>query len=56
MNPYTYNGFTKHIDLQDIKIILELGAFDGLYTKEIHDFYKLDITYSTEVNPKNINI
>jgi phospholipid N-methyltransferase len=55
MNPYIYNKFITHIDMNNIKTVLEIGAFDGLYTREIYNTYKPDIIYSIEANPLKYN-
>lgn len=51
MNVGIYEGFTKHINIQDVNVILELGARDGLYTKSYLDFYDPDSLYSIDCNP-----
>jgi len=55
MNPYIYNNFITQIDIDSIKTVLEIGAFDGSYTREIYNAYKPDIIYSIEANPHKYN-
>ncbi len=44
--------FTKHINIDEVNVLLELGARDGLYTKEFLDFYKPTILHSIDANPE----
>lgn len=47
--------FTNLIDIENIDYILELGAYDGNYTKEINWLYKPKKIYSIEANPLQID-
>jgi FkbM family methyltransferase len=51
MNVGIIDKFTKHINLTDIDVILELGCRDGLYTKELLNFYNPKMIYSIDCNP-----
>ena len=55
MNPYIYQNFVNQINKEDINIVLELGAFDGRYTKDIDKYYNPKKIYSIDANPQKID-
>lgn len=56
MNPYAYQNFLNQINKEEINIVLELGAFDGQYTKDINKYYNPKKIYSIDANPQKIDI
>jgi|18_taG_2_1085343.scaffolds.fasta_scaffold00973_9 FkbM family methyltransferase len=52
-SPFVYPSFLKHINVEDINIILELGAKDGMYTNRINEVYKPKFIYSIDANPES---
>lgn len=51
MIPFLTPEFTKHIDIEDVTYLLELGARDGHYTKSLLDFYRPEKLFSIDANP-----
>jgi len=50
-NPFIKPHFLKHLNIDKISCILELGARDGLYTKFIKDCVNADTIICIEANP-----
>lgn len=48
---YLIEEFTKHIDIEDVTCLLELGARDGYDTKPLLDYYKPERLFSIDANP-----
>lgn len=53
-NVYCQNNFLKFIDISKIEFVLELGCYDGNYTKEINHIYKPKRIISIDANPLNV--
>lgn len=53
-NPFVHPLFSRHINKEDVKTVMELGVRDGLFTKVIQDFYDADEIICVEANPSLI--
>ena len=51
-NPYCDPSFLRYIDIDSIKVIFEIGMYDGKYTKPILDvYYNCEQLHGFECNP-----
>lgn len=50
-NPFINPKFTKHLNIEKISCVLELGVRDGFYTKSIKDCVNADTIICIEANP-----
>lgn len=53
-NPFIHPLFSRYINKEDVKTIMELGVRDGLFTKVIQDFYEAEEMICVDANPNLI--
>ena len=54
MTSYISNEFTRHVRKDEVRVIFEVGARDGLDSISLANFYNRSTVYSFECNPLSI--